>query len=154
MLTEPVLYFGIDPADTAMGYNSETAKDHLKIVRCKTKKGFRVVATIEIAVYGKVRQKAQHIETRVERVSDYWVKVIPLAPMQPGEYALVEYDDKGLESVCLGFWSGSVRPAESRNTGRGSGEERAGPDSEAPEIRRPRESNRRCGQAAGGELLI
>ena len=72
---EPAIYFAIDPADPAMGYNSETAGNHLRIVRCKKKKGNRIVATIDIAIYGKVRQKTQYVETTVERISDYWVKI-------------------------------------------------------------------------------
>lgn len=95
-IVDPTLYFGIDPTDPAMGYNSETAEQHLRIARCQEKGGNRIVATIEIAVYGKVRQKIQYVEASVERISDYWVKIIPSKPMKSGEYALVELDEKGV----------------------------------------------------------
>jgi hypothetical protein len=111
--TEPVIYFAIDPADPVMGYNSETAGNHLRIGRCANKKGNRVVATIDIAVYGKVRQKAQYIDARVERISDYWVKITPLAPIKPGEYALVELDNKG--SLNQFVWDFGADPSAPPN---------------------------------------
>jgi hypothetical protein len=112
-VAEPSLYFAIDPADTTMGYNSENAKDHLRIVRCKNKKGNRIVATIAIAIYGKVQQKTQYVETKIERVSDYWVKITPLAPLPFGEYALVEFDEKG--SMNQFVWDFGVDPAAPAN---------------------------------------
>ena len=111
-ITDPVFYFAIDPTDPAMGYSSETAGDHLRIVRCKRQKGGRVVATIDIAIYGKVRLKAQFVDAAVERISEYWVKITPLAPMKPGEYALVELDEKGsLNQYVWDFGVDSSAPA-------------------------------------------
>ncbi len=112
-VAEPVIYFSVDPADAVMGYNSETAASHLRIVRCKAKKGNRVVATIDIAVYGKVRQKVQNVTARVDRISDYWVKITPLAAMKPGEYALVESDEKG--SMNQFVWDFGVDPSAPQN---------------------------------------
>jgi hypothetical protein len=109
----PSIYFPIDPGDSSAGYDSSTAKDHLRIVRCSAKKGKRIVAAINIAIYGKVKQKADHVEARVEAVSDYWVKVAPAAPMKPGEYALVEYDAKGAMNQFV--WDFGVNPAAPPN---------------------------------------
>jgi hypothetical protein len=109
----PVIYFSIDPGDPLMGYSSATAKDHLRIVRCETKKGNRIVAAFNIAIYGKVKQRAQYVEARIEPVSDYWVKVAPAAPLPPGEYALVEFDDKG--SMNQFVWDFGVNPAAAPN---------------------------------------
>jgi hypothetical protein len=113
-VAQPAIYFAIDPADPAVGYNSETARNHLRIVRCTNKKGNRIVATIDIAVYGKVRQQTQFIETTVERISDYWVKISPAAPLQPGEYALVEFDEKG--SMNQFVWDFGADPAAPPNS--------------------------------------
>jgi hypothetical protein len=112
-VAQPAIYFAIDPADLAMGYNSETARNHLRIVRCKNNKGSRIVATIDIAVYGKVRQKTQFIETTVERISDYWVKIAPAVPLPPGEYALAEFDEKG--SMNQFVWDFGTDPAAPPN---------------------------------------
>ena len=105
---EPVLYFPVDPADPEAAYTSSTAGDHLRLARCTHKKGNRIVATIEIAIYGKVRQKAQYVEARVERVSDYWVRIAPAAPLKKGEYALIEVDAKG--SLNQFVWDFGVDP--------------------------------------------
>jgi hypothetical protein len=91
----PSLYVFIDSDDPAQPYTSGTAKDHLSIVRCERKKENRIVGVINIAVYGKVKQSAQNVETNVEPVSKYWVKISPAASLAEGEYALVEYDDRG-----------------------------------------------------------
>ena len=91
----PSLYVYIDSDDPLQTYSSETAKDRLRIVRCEPKKENRIVGAISIAVYGKVKQNAQFVEAKVEPVSKYWVKVSPAASLAEGEYALVEYDDKG-----------------------------------------------------------
>jgi hypothetical protein len=112
-ISAPVIYFAVDAADPLTGYNSETAKDHLRVVRCEENKGNRIVFAYSIAVYGKVKQQAQYIESQIEPVSDYWVKVTPVAPLQPGEYALIELDDKG--SMNEFVWDFGVDPAAPPN---------------------------------------
>jgi hypothetical protein len=109
----PVLFFSINAADPSAGYNTGTAKNPLRIVRCETKRDNRVVAVMKIAVYGKVDQKTQTIEAKIEPVSDYWVKISPSAPLKPGEYALVEIDDKG--SMNEFVWDFGVNPAAPPN---------------------------------------
>jgi hypothetical protein len=109
----PAIYFGVDANDPLTGYGSATAKDHLRIVRCEAKKGNRIVVALDIAMYGKVKQRAQYVEARVEPVSDYWVKVTPDSPLQPGEYALVELDNKG--SMNQFVWDFGVNPAAPPN---------------------------------------
>jgi hypothetical protein len=104
----PLLYVYIDSDDPLQTYNSETAKDHLRIVRCERKKENRIVGSVNIAVYGKVKQTAQYVEAKVEPVSKYWVKVSPAASLADGEYALVEYDDKGAMNQFV--WDFGVNP--------------------------------------------
>jgi hypothetical protein len=111
---EPAIYFGVDPGDPSRGYSSATAKDHLRIARCQVKKGNRIVGAFKIAVYGKVKQQVQYVETKVEPVSDFWVKITPSIPMKPGEYALVELDEKG--SMNLFVWDFGVNPSAPPNT--------------------------------------
>lgn len=109
----PAIYLSIDPGDPSIGYNSESAKDHLRLIRCENKKGNRVVVRINIAIYGKVKQSALYVETRVEAVSEFWVRVTPAAPLQPGEYALVEFDDKGAMNQFV--WDFGVNPSAPPN---------------------------------------
>jgi hypothetical protein len=109
----PVIYFSIPPGDPQTGYDSATAKDHLRIVKCQEKGGNRVVIDIEIAVYGKVSQRARYMDAGIERVSDYWVKITPSAPLLTGEYALVEIDDKGAANEFV--WDFGVNPSAAAN---------------------------------------
>jgi len=109
----PVIYFSVNPKDPSAGYNSETAKDHLRIVQCREKNGKRVVIAFDTAVTGKVKQQTQNIEARIAPVSNYWVKIIPSTPLQPGEYALVETGEK--ESINEFVWDFGVNPAASPN---------------------------------------
>jgi hypothetical protein len=109
----PSIYLAIDPGDPLMTYTSETAKDHLRIVRCEQNKGNRIVVEINVAISGKVRQQAQYVEAKVEPLSDYWVKVTPAAPMPADEYALVELDEKG--AVNLFVWDFGVNPLAAAN---------------------------------------
>ena len=104
----PALYYSIDPSDPSTPYTAKTAQSHLRIVRCEEKKGNRVVGAFAIAVYGKVKQTTQYIDARVEMVSDYWVKVTSADSLQPGEYALVELDEKGAMNQFV--WDFGVNP--------------------------------------------
>jgi hypothetical protein len=109
----PVIYFSIRADDQQAGYSSKTAKDHLRILKCQEKGDNRVVITFNIAITGKVNLRAQYMDTEVERVSDYWVKITPSAPLQPGEYALIELDDKGSANEFV--WDFGVNPAADPN---------------------------------------
>jgi hypothetical protein len=134
----PSIYFAVDASDPLTAYSSETAKDHLRIVRCENRKDNRLVASISIAVYGQVKQKAKFVDAKVEPVSDYWVRVTPLAPLQNGEYALVELDEKG--SINQFVWDFGVNPAAPPNPAL----EPSGPEKEEPVlIERPREKEKR-----------
>jgi hypothetical protein len=104
----PSIYVAVDAGDPSKGYTAQTAFNHLRIVRCEEKNGNRIVAVSNIAIYGKVEQSAQYIDAKVEPVSDYWVKVIPAATLQTGEYALVEFDERG--SMNLLVWDFGVNP--------------------------------------------
>ena len=110
---EPSIYFAIDTSDPLMAYDSRTAQDHLRLVRCEKKKGNRIAATISVAIYGKVKQQAQYVEAKVEPLSDYWVKVTPVKPLETGEYALVELDEKG--AMNLYVWDFGVNPLAAPN---------------------------------------
>jgi hypothetical protein len=104
----PEIYFFVDPEDSDVGYTAKNASGHLRIVRCEKKKENRVVIALNIAIYGKVKQVAQYIATRVEPVSEYWIRITPSDPLVPGEYALVEWDAKGAANQFV--WDFGVNP--------------------------------------------
>jgi len=134
----PSIFFPIDPTDPSLGYDSKTARNHLRLVRCEEKKDKRIVGVINIALYGKVSHKADYLDADVEPVSDYWVKVTPSAPLKPGEYALVEFDGKGAMNQFV--WDFGVDPSAPPN---GVAVDSSAPDKKEPVlIQKPRKNSK------------
>jgi len=112
-VTSPSILFPIRPDDPSIGYDSKAAQNHLRLVRCKEKNGNRIVAVLDIAIYGKVKNRAEFLEAEVAPVSDYWVKITPSTSLKPGEYALVEFDGKGAMNQYV--WDFGVNPSAPAN---------------------------------------
>jgi hypothetical protein len=110
----PSMFISIDRSDPSQLYTSETAKDHLQIVRCEIKNENRIVGNINVAVYGKVKQSIQAVEVKVEALSEHWAKITPAAALEPGEYVLMEFDEKGAMNQFV--WDFGVDPAAPQNT--------------------------------------
>ncbi|MGI9104571.1 MAG: hypothetical protein ACR2IF_19185 [Terriglobales bacterium] len=110
----PAIYVNIDTDQNAKTGESaqELSADHFRIVRLSPKKDARVVGNIEVAVYGKVSQKQNYVPSRSEPVSTQWVKVVPMQPLEPGEYALVELLGK---DVNLYVWDFGINPTAPEN---------------------------------------
>ncbi len=108
-VTEPAIYLSLDTGnDPASEPSPASTPDQYRIVRCEAKKDGRVVGMIDIAIYGKVRQRANEIGTKTETVAGSWLKITPDAPLQPGEYALVEMlGEKGMNQFV---WDFGVNP--------------------------------------------
>ena len=110
---DPVLYVDIDQDnDPKTGPSAVDASEHFRIVRVDKRKDSRVVGNIEVAIYGKVSQKADYVKTRATPFAGDWVKVVPEEPLEPGEYALVEMLGK---DVNLYVWDFGVHPAAPQN---------------------------------------
>ncbi|PYV13072.1 MAG: hypothetical protein DMG07_15545, partial [Acidobacteria bacterium] len=62
-VTDPSIYVAIDSDDAATSYTPETAQDHFRLVRCEEKKGNRIVGALNVAIYGKVKEQADYLET-------------------------------------------------------------------------------------------
>jgi hypothetical protein len=134
-VSSPTVYFPIDPDDPSMEYTGTTAKNHLRIFRCSDKKGNRVVAVTNTALYGKTKQTVDTMSIKVEPLSDYWVRIVPAVPLKTGEYALVELDGKGRMNQFV--WDFGVDPAAPPNPAA----VRASPDRSEPVlIQKPRKS--------------
>jgi hypothetical protein len=91
----PVIYANVNYDDDAATAGEEAVKvskeDRFKIVRVKQdKSGKRVVADLKISLLGSAKEQRNLVPTKVEQVSTEWVKVTPMKPLEPGEYALVE----------------------------------------------------------------
>ena len=110
---DPVIFVDINQDDDAQtGPSAVDASEHFRIVRMEPAKNARVVGNIEVAIYGKVSQKANYVPTRATPFEGDWVKVEPQQPLEPGEYALVEMLGK---DVNLYVWDFGVNPAAPQN---------------------------------------
>jgi hypothetical protein len=112
-IPQPSIYVNVNQdQDPRTGPSASDESQHYRIVKVEQRKDSRVVGAIEIAVYGKVSQKANYVEARATPVSGDWVKVTPVQPLEPGEYALVEMLGK---DVNLYVWDFGVHADAPRN---------------------------------------
>jgi hypothetical protein len=92
----------------------EQAWDRFHIVRAQPKKGKRIVGVVKINPLGKVSQQQNLVATTCQKISGGWVKVTPTAPLDPGEYAVVEL--LGREGMNTYVWDFGVNPAAPANS--------------------------------------
>jgi hypothetical protein len=93
----------------------EQAWDRFHIVRVQVKSGKRIVGVIKINPLGKTSQEENLVPTSTQRLTGGWVKVTPVAALQPGEYAVVEL--LGREGMNTYVWDFGVNPAAVANAG-------------------------------------
>lgn len=115
----PSIYVNIESggaaADMGSGHlkddrpaDPELPWDRFKIVRMQLKGDKRIAGDIKIAVYGKTKQEGNFVAATSQQLTGGWVKVTPSAPLDPGEYALVE--TLGKEGINLYVWDFGVNP--------------------------------------------
>jgi hypothetical protein len=117
---QPTLFVNqLDDSDAANDKPSPAASRPLdplrfRIARTQVKDDKRIVGAIKIAVYGKVSQQQNLISAHAEQLpGSNWVKITPDAPLQPGEYAIVEM--LGKEGMNLYVWDFGVNPSAPAN---------------------------------------
>jgi hypothetical protein len=89
--------------------------DRFRIVRAQAKNGKRIVGVVKISPIGKSTQQQDLIPTTAQRLTGSWVKVTPNAPLEPGEYAVVEL--LGSEGMNTFVWDFGVNPSAPANAG-------------------------------------
>jgi len=94
---------------------AELPWERFHIVRTQAKRGKRVVGNVKINPIGKVHQEQSLVPTTAERLTGDWVKVTPSAPLEPGEYAVVEL--LGERGMNLYVWDFGVNPSAPANSG-------------------------------------
>ncbi len=122
-ILRPVIYLQENPGDATVKPQSQRSEpqqpeqpqkpiqafgEHYALVRADIKKDARVVGNIKVAVYGKVSQQQKLVRTKTEPVSGGWIKLVPVADLAPGEYAVVEL--LGKEGMNLFVWDFGVNP--------------------------------------------
>ncbi len=110
---QPAIYVNIDmDQNPQTGPTTRDVSDHFRIVRAAPKKDSRVVGNIEVAIYGKVSQKQDYVQSDCEPLNSQWLKVTPARPLEPGEYALVEMLGK---DVNMYVWDFGISPTAPEN---------------------------------------
>jgi hypothetical protein len=145
---QPVIYVNVDPTDditakvisAGQGKDLELPAERYRIVRLERKKGLRVVGNLNIGLTGHVTEKASWIATTSSAVGD-WVRVTPVEPLDPGEYAVVEMLDK--KQVNLYVWDFGIDPGGAANPAIRTADN-PGPMNENPPVNeKPRELEKR-----------
>lgn len=121
--TLPSIYISLNPStDTSAGparaeqpQQPEQPWDRFHIVRAQVKKDKRVIGVIRISPLGKSSQQQDLVPTTSQELTGNWVKVTPTAPLDPGEYAVVEL--LGHQGMNMFVWDFGVNPSAPANAG-------------------------------------
>lgn len=126
-VSDPVIYVSLDtdepekaPADALTvethgagsdkrdkGQSSPTSR--YAIVRVQTRKGIRVIGTINVNLLGKMSHSEDVMDTTaVILPGKHWMKLMPKQPLEIGEYALMEIISPN--EVNLSVWDFRVDP--------------------------------------------
>lgn len=87
--------------------------DRFRIVRMEEKHGNRVLGDIKITMFGKVSQQTRLVPSTAQQLTGGWVMITPNAPLEKGEYAIVEM--LGKEGVNLYVWDFGMNPSAPAN---------------------------------------
>ena len=110
----PTIFLDVDADnDSSTGPNAADSAHRFRLVRLQARNNVRVVGNLKIALTGKVSQQEAFINAVAEPYSGEWVKVAPVADLQPGEYALVEM--LGDKQINLYVWDFGVDPRAPEN---------------------------------------
>jgi hypothetical protein len=113
---QPVIYLNLEAAADSGDASGAEATAHAapalaeryRIARLSRRKDSRVIGNLKVAFTGRLSQHQELVPTTTELFSPPWVKLTPLAPLSPGEYAVVEM--LGEKEINLYVWDFGVDP--------------------------------------------
>jgi hypothetical protein len=89
--------------------------DRFRIVSVESMQDKRVVGRVDVSGKGKSKDQQDIVKTTDEQLTGGWVKLTPVDPLPPGEYALVELlGDEGMNLYVWDFGENSQAP-ENKN---------------------------------------
>jgi hypothetical protein len=91
----------------------EQAWDRFHIAKAEIRKDKRIVGDIKINPLGKASQQQNLVLTTNQRLTGDWVKITPMEPLAPGEYAVVEL--LGQQGMNTFVWDFGVNPSAPAN---------------------------------------
>lgn len=106
----PELYLNID---TDAQTQAVPVADRFRIVRLQKKGDSRILGNLKISMIGNVSQEGTYVKALAEKFSGDWVKLVPLEPLEPGEYAVVEMLSP--KEMNLYVWDFGVNPNAPEN---------------------------------------
>ena len=111
----PSLYMNVetDPGTPQQPDQAQELSDHFRILRAQVKGDKRALGDIKRQVTGKVSQEQHLVKTTATRLQGGWLKITPIEPLIPGEYAVVEM--MGKEGMNLYVWDFGVNPKAPAN---------------------------------------
>jgi hypothetical protein len=110
----PNIFIDVDAdSNPSTGPLVTAAAGRFRLVRLQVKNNVRVVGNLKIAMTGKVSQQQTFVDATSEPYSGEWIKVQPVADLQPGEYAVVEM--LGDKQINLYVWDFGVNPQAPEN---------------------------------------
>lgn len=123
-VAQPAIYLNIESGDAAADSDEKPGAEatahvapplagRYRIARLSRKKDSRVIGNLKVAFTGKLSQQQQLLPSTAALLSGPWVKLTPLAPLPPGEYAVVEM--LGEKEMNLYVWDFGVDPAAPRS---------------------------------------
>jgi hypothetical protein len=119
-VSKPTLYLNVEPGETSAGepgagspaeataHAAPALAERYRIARLNRKKDSRVIGNLKVAFTGKLSQQQELVPSTAELFSPPWVKLTPLQPLPPGEYAVVEM--LGEKEMNLYVWDFGVDP--------------------------------------------
>lgn len=113
---QPAIYLNVLQSDDS-GAKVETSSagslNRFSIIKVQKKGDHRIVANVNINLVGDEKEKRSLVQTRSEVVNAQWMKLTPVKPLEPGEYAIVEIfnDDR----MNLYVWDFGVDPNAAAN---------------------------------------
>jgi hypothetical protein len=121
-VAQPAIYVNVEsvgvheplarPSPSSTSSKDDWQGQRFGIIRLEKKPGLRVVGNLNVAVYGKVSQKANWIKTSSAVVGE-WIKITPVETLPAGEYAIVELLEK--DQINFYVWDFGVDPSAPAN---------------------------------------
>ena len=149
-VSRPAIYLNLQPGEISVDESDESSGEEAtaravpalanryRIARLSRKKDSRVIGNLKVAFTGKLSQQQELVPSTAELFSGPWVKLTPLQPLEPGEYAVVEM--LGEKEINLYVWDFGMDPAapESSSVWRDAPAPEAGKDEPASLSNRPK----------------
>ncbi len=111
--------------------------DRFRIVRTEVKSDKRILGDVKRLSSGKIGEEQHAVKTTITNVTGGWLKLTPVEPLGPGEYAVIEV--MGSEGVNGYVWDFGVNPKAPANANPWKAEKETTPA--APAAAKPAEKN-------------